>query len=199
MKFCYIGAHVAQTVEWCGSRRSMDCIAQSMSLRLHRQSMDLRIACSIHWLRKTKGTGHRFEQSSGIDVCHYGRSWRMPRSCRDGASNHLLLQNQAALSQIKQVGKIYCLKDGSSFKLVQTVVPSWIEQAVQHNFNVTAKVTSSVRAQSLTSALCDRIHGLHITHTLCIMQSYYPNYMPWLIDSSVKPQRSNSWEPLTNV
>ena len=59
-----------------------------------------------------------------------------------------------------KVGKIhvYCLKDGRSFKQVQTIALSWLNIQVQHNFNVAAKATFLIWAQNLVSALCDHTH-----------------------------------------
>ena len=55
---------------------------------------------------------------------------------------------------IRDLCNLYCLKDGSSFKLVQTVTPSWLEIQVQYNFIVAANAKPSIWAQNLASALC---------------------------------------------
>ena len=76
------------------------------------------------------------------------------RSCRHEAIQSPITAKPGRSFSDRKVRKIHCLKDGSSFKLVQTVAISWSEIQVQHNFIVTAKATSSIYAQNLASALC---------------------------------------------
>ena len=73
------------------------------------------------------------------------------RSCRHEAIDFCSFSD-------RKVRKIYCLKDGCSFMLVQTVVLSWLEIQPQHNFNVAAKAMSLIWAHNLASALCDCTH-----------------------------------------
>ena len=87
------------------------------------------IACSIFRSHKMKGTEDGFRQSSNTDVRHtVGCLNKQELVAGMKKSNRLSLQNHTTFFSDR---KVYCLKDESSFKLVQTVAPSEIQ--VQHN------------------------------------------------------------------